>query len=122
MTDVVTLTMNPSIDILISVERVVPFHKLRCAAQRRDAGGGGIHVARVMKRLGANVRAIYPAGGVLGELLRRLVEQEGVPGFTTPRKRARTLRSLRRRTAGNFGSFFPARDSPSRSGARALAR
>jgi 6-phosphofructokinase 2 len=84
MADVVTLTMNPSIDLSVSVERVMPFHKLRCAAGRRDPGGGGINVARVMKRLGADVTAIYPAGGTLGLLLRRLVDQEGIPALTPP--------------------------------------
>ena len=84
MADVVTLTMNPSIDLSVSVERVMPFHKLRCAAGRRDPGGGGINVARVMKRLGADVTAIYPTGGTLGQLLRRLVDQEGIPALTLP--------------------------------------
>jgi len=78
MADIVTLTVNPSIDVSATVERVAPFHKLRCAAERRDPGGGGINVARVMKRLGADVIAIYPTGGALGQLLRRLVDQEGV--------------------------------------------
>ena len=45
MADIVTFTMNPSIDVSLSVERVAPFHKLRCAAERRDPGGGGINVA-----------------------------------------------------------------------------
>ena len=84
MADIVTLTVNPSIDVSASVERVAPFHKLRCIAERRDPGGGGINVARVLKRLGADVTAIYPTGGALGQLLRRLVDQEGVPGLTTP--------------------------------------
>jgi 6-phosphofructokinase 2 len=82
MADVVTLTMNPSVDLSVSVERVVPFRKLRCAADRRDPGGGGINVARVTKRLGADVTAIYPAGGTLGQLLRRLVDEEGIPAST----------------------------------------
>jgi 6-phosphofructokinase 2 len=83
MADVVTLTMNPSIDVSLSVERVAPFHKLRCATERRDPGGGGINVARVMKRFGGDVTAMYPTGGALGQLLRRLVDQEGIPGLTT---------------------------------------
>jgi 6-phosphofructokinase 2 len=37
-----------------------------------------------MKRFGADVIAIYPAGGVLGELLRHLVDQEDVPALTVP--------------------------------------
>src|SRR5262249_30374685 len=78
MADVVTVTMNPAIDLSVSVERVTPFHKLRSSEGRRDPGGGGINVARVLKRLGADVTAIYPAGGTLGLLLRQLVEKEGI--------------------------------------------
>jgi 6-phosphofructokinase 2 len=37
-----------------------------------------------MKRFGADVTAMYPIGGALGQLLRRLVDQEGIPGLTTP--------------------------------------
>jgi 6-phosphofructokinase 2 len=84
MADVVTLTMNPSIDVSVSVERVTPFHKLRCGASRRDPGGGGINVARVIKRLGGNVMAMYPNGGAIGELLRHLADAEGIPGLTIP--------------------------------------
>ena len=84
MADIVTLTINPAIDAWVSVERVTPFHKLRCSAARRDPGGGGINVARVLKRFGADVTAIYPNGGGLGQLLRRLVDQEGLSGLTVP--------------------------------------
>jgi len=84
MTDIVTLTMNPAVDISTSVGRVKPIHKLRCAAARRDPGGGGINVARVGKRLGADVLSIYPAGGPIGQLLQRLIEQEGVRGQSIP--------------------------------------
>ena len=41
MTDVLTLTMNPSIDLSVSVERIAAFHKMRCSTARRDPGGGG---------------------------------------------------------------------------------
>jgi 6-phosphofructokinase 2 len=84
MTSIITLTINPSIDVSASVERVVPIHKLRCATVRHDPGGGGINVARVVKRFGADVIAIYPTGGALGELLRHLVDREAVPTLTVP--------------------------------------
>jgi 6-phosphofructokinase 2 len=84
MADVVTLTMNPSIDLSVSVERVAPFHKLRSSDERRDPGGGGINVARVLKRLGADVTAVYPSGGALGQLLRQLVDREGIAELTIP--------------------------------------
>jgi 6-phosphofructokinase 2 len=84
MADIVTLTVNPSIDTSVYVERVAPFQKLRVGGQRRDPGGGGINVARVLKRFGADVTAIYTTGGALGQLLRRLVDLEGIPALTAP--------------------------------------
>ena len=82
MTDIVTITPNPAIDLSTSVERIVPVHKMRGTSQRRDPGGGGINVARVIKRLGGDVSAIYPVGGVTGDLLRRLLDKENVPSET----------------------------------------
>jgi len=84
MADIITLTMNPSVDLSVSVERVEPFHKLRCTEGRRDPGGGGINVARVLKRFGADVIAMYPSGGALGQLLRRLVQQENLAELAIP--------------------------------------
>ena len=84
MPDVVTLTINPAVDIFVNVEKVEPTRKLRCSAPKRDPGGGGINVARAAHRLGADVAAIYPAGGALGKLLQRLVEREGIASVTTP--------------------------------------
>ena len=38
-------------------------------------------MARVVKRLGAEVTAMYAMGGTLGRLLRELLDQEGIPGL-----------------------------------------
>ena len=51
-TQIVTLTINPAVDISTSVKKMQPFTKMRCAQAHRDPGGGGINVARVLKRLG----------------------------------------------------------------------
>lgn len=84
MSQVLTLTMNPALDVSTSIERVEPVHKLRCAAPRQHPGGGGINVARVLHRLGAEVRALYPAGGAVGQALTALLAQEGVPLQVVP--------------------------------------
>ncbi len=84
MVDIVTVTPNPAVDLSTSVERIIPVAKLRGTSQRRDAGGGGINVARVIKRLGGDVRALYPVGGITVELFRSLVDREGVASCTFP--------------------------------------
>lgn len=84
MTDIVALCLNPAIDMSTAAERVRPIRKLRCTVARRDPGGGGINVARVVRRLGVGVTAVYPTGGLTGELLRRLVDQEAVQSITVP--------------------------------------
>ncbi len=84
MPDIVTITINPAIDLFVNVARIVPERKLRCSAPRRDPGGGGINVARVAYRLGGDVAAIYPTGGAIGKLLHRLVEREGIESLVTP--------------------------------------
>ena len=75
---IVTLTMNPAIDVSTSATHLEPERKIRCAQSRRDPGGGGINVARVVRRLGAHATAIFPSGGFLGAALERLVQEEGV--------------------------------------------
>lgn len=84
MPDIVTLTINPAIDIFVNVGHVEPTKKLRCSAPKRDPGGGGINVARAAHRLGSSVAAIYPTGGAIGKLLHRLVEREGIDSLVTP--------------------------------------
>ena len=75
---IVTLTINPCIDQSAAVEQVVPDRKLRCGPPRYEPGGGGINVARAVRKLGGEALAIYPAGGAAGELLRSLLAEEGV--------------------------------------------
>jgi 6-phosphofructokinase 2 len=78
MAAIVTLTMNPALDIATATQRVVPAHKLRCTPPRYDAGGGGINVARAVHALGGKAVAIFPAGGAAGEMIRHLLGEEGV--------------------------------------------
>ncbi len=79
---VATLTINPAVDLSTSVAEVTPAHKMRCGTGRRDPGGGGINVARVISRLGGRVTALFPAGGMGGQLLCEQLDRENVPRCT----------------------------------------
>lgn len=79
MTGILTLTMNPALDLFAPAQQVVPTHKVRCGEPLVHPGGGGINVARVLSRLGADVLALYPAGGITGERLTALLREEHVP-------------------------------------------
>ena len=79
MPALITLTLNPALDLATTTDHVAPTHKLRCGPVRRFAGGGGINVARVLHRLGADVSAWALAGGAAGAQVQQLLANEGVP-------------------------------------------
>ncbi|MDO5864366.1 MULTISPECIES: 1-phosphofructokinase family hexose kinase [Paenarthrobacter] len=81
---ILTLTVNPALDISTSTERVISVHKLRCSSSRVDPGGGGVNVSRVVQRLGGRSLAVYTAGGPVGEAYRRLIETECIPTLVVP--------------------------------------
>jgi 6-phosphofructokinase 2 len=78
MSAIVTLTMNPALDIATATHSIEPSHKLRCSMPRYDPGGGGINVARAVHALGGDATAIFPIGGPAGEMIRHMLQQEGV--------------------------------------------
>lgn len=81
---ILTLTVNPALDVSTSTEQVSSGHKLRCGASRLDPGGGGVNVARVVQRLGGQSLAVFTAGGPTGEAYRRLIEAERMPALAVP--------------------------------------
>lgn len=78
MPRILTLTLNPTIDVAYEVDKVIHTHKMRARNERHDPGGGGINVARVLARLGSDVRACYMAGGPTGLALDNLIERHGL--------------------------------------------
>ncbi len=79
MKTIVTLTMNPAIDMFLEVGRMNPGRKLRCPAPIYVPGGGGINVSRAIRRLGGTSVAIFPAGGAPGALLTTMLDREEIP-------------------------------------------
>lgn len=78
MTQILTITMNPALDLSTAVDEVRHTSKLRCEPMHRRAGGGGVNVARELHRLGAEVLAFYTAGHSTGRVMWSLLQQEGV--------------------------------------------
>jgi len=70
--------MNPSLDNESHVEEVKADQKLRCSKGRAQAGGGGVNVARALKRIDIDATAIFPAGGHQGERYCDLLRQEKI--------------------------------------------
>lgn len=75
---IITVTLNPALDVSTTVDRIVPDAKLRGTASLREPGGGGINVARVASRLNADVSAIAVVGGATGQELISLTRAEGL--------------------------------------------
>ncbi len=75
---IVTLTMNPAIDVTVSVDQMLPDRKLRSGRPTYEPGGGGINVARVVHMLGGRCQAVYAAGGATGRQLDDLLDSKGV--------------------------------------------
>lgn len=84
MARVVTLTMNPALDVSTTTEKVFPGEKLRCGPTVFDPGGGGVNVSRVIHRLGGNTTAIILAGGLTGDIHASLLADEGVDSRVVP--------------------------------------
>ncbi len=78
MDALVTLTMNPAIDQTSTAPFITNNAKLRCSPPHYDPGGGGINVARAITTLGETATAVYPVGGCEGNLLVRLLNEQGI--------------------------------------------
>ncbi len=80
----VTLTLNPALDIACSADQVQPTHKIRTSDDHLDPGGGGVNVARVLRELDGDTLAVMMAGGVTGALIEEMLDKAGVPRITVP--------------------------------------
>ncbi len=81
---IVTMSLNPTIDVASEADLVRPTHKVRTANETYDPGGGGVNVARVIVELGGTARVICPAGGFSGKLLDDLLDRAGISRTIVP--------------------------------------
>ena len=76
--DIVTLTINPSLDKSTQFTGLIAEQKIRCKPPRYDAGGGGINVSKAISRLGGDSLCVFSSGGSPGIRLEELVQKEGI--------------------------------------------
>jgi len=84
MPQIVTVTLNPALDVSAATPSVVPDHKLRCSNLRQEPGGGGVNVARVAQRFGLSPQAILTSGGHTGAALLAILEHEPLKTMAIP--------------------------------------
>ncbi len=69
MTRILSLTLNPALDIAASVDKIVIGPKLRCEGGQFSAGGGGVNASRAIRILGGDSTCFVAVGGAIGALL-----------------------------------------------------
>lgn len=74
-----TITVNPSIDQHIVIDKLVKDDAIRAREARRDPGGKGINVSRAVKELGGETAAFGVAGGCAGYMLKSLMAEKEIP-------------------------------------------
>jgi 6-phosphofructokinase 2 len=75
---VYTVTLNPSLDRTLWVDRIQPDDANRIEQEQRYAGGKGIDVSKVLTTLGITNRALGLIGGFAGEELEGRLLNEGI--------------------------------------------
>lgn len=108
-TPILTLTLNPALDMATSVPQMVADEKLRCSEPQLDPGGGGLNVSRAIHALGGESLALVALGGLTGDRLAVLIRREGVMflGITGPGETRQSLTVNEAATGRQYRFMLP---------------
>jgi 6-phosphofructokinase 2 len=106
---ILTVTLNPAIDLETTTPELLPGEKLRCREPLRDPGGGGINVARAIIQLGGAATALVAASGAEATALVEMLAGCGVSVECLPAPGAvrQNLSVIEERTGHQFRFIFP---------------
>jgi 6-phosphofructokinase 2 len=106
---ILTVTLNPALDLETHVDRLIPGQKLRCTPPRRDPGGGGINVARAVVAMGGEATAAFASSGPGGAGLAQRLAQSGVGVATLPAPgdTRQNLSVIEEATGAQYRFIFP---------------
>jgi 1-phosphofructokinase family hexose kinase len=117
---VLTVTPNPSLDLLFAASDLVWDDANRLPDPRRRAGGQGVNVSRAARALGASSEAIALLGGRTGDELADMLRTEGTP-LRAVRGAAETRIFVAVRETGTGRSLLLNARGPARSAGEAEA-
>lgn len=78
MAAILTITLNPTVDLSITADQVLAERKLRCSRPLTDPGGGGLNVSRAITALGGHSTAFVALGGPTGDKVMHLLAEQGI--------------------------------------------
>lgn len=109
MLPILTITLNPAVDLATTTEKVFAGEKLRCSAPEFDPGGGGVNVSRAISYLGGDSRAFVALGGSTGARLAAMLGAEGVSiiPFESPGETRQGLSVTDRSTGEQYRFVLP---------------
>ncbi len=81
---IVTLTINPTIDRVISVDRLAFEDRAYINSTRESAGGRGINASSVIHCFGGDTVAVLTSGGEAGKRLEQHLNIDGLPFQVVP--------------------------------------
>lgn len=75
---IATITINPALDRLIYVDKLLPNDTNRTLKTEVDIGGKGVNASRVLKELGNETVALGFLAGPAGRLIERELQRDGI--------------------------------------------
>ena len=84
MSKILTIALNPAIDISSDAETVRHTHKTRTHNQQQVPGGGGVNVSRVISELGGRSELVFLSGGATGQLLEAMLKPLAIDARPVP--------------------------------------
>ncbi|WP_415183900.1 1-phosphofructokinase family hexose kinase [Phaeovulum sp.] len=124
MTAILTITLNPTVDISTQTDMVKPNQKLRCTRPKSDPGGGGINVSRAITLLGGHSTAFVAVGGPVGDKVIHLLTKAGIglSPFPAPGETRQSFSVIDDSTGQQYRFVLPGPLWPAHSVTDALSR
>lgn len=106
---ILTVTLNPALDLSTAADEVRPDLKLRCDKPVADPGGGGINVSRAIKIMGGQSTAMVALGGATGTRIADMLKSDGlsVKRLTAPGETRISMAVTDRATSGQYRFVLP---------------